>query len=53
MTIDEVIKNIDTVVSNSRMTRQEHALLQENIVFLDARARIADKLEEEKRGGTK
>ena len=49
MNLDQAIKNIDTVLQNTRMTRQEHIELDNNLKFLVARAKLADKLEQEKK----
>lgn len=48
MNLDQAINNIDTVLQNTRMTRSEHIELDNNLKFLVARAKLADKLEQEK-----
>jgi hypothetical protein len=50
MTIQEALQNIDVVVSNARMNRQEHTALQQSISIVAKRCEVADKLEEEKNG---
>jgi hypothetical protein len=47
MKLDQAVKNIDTVLQNARMTRPEHIELDSNLKFLVARAKLADKLEQE------
>jgi hypothetical protein len=47
MNLDQAIKNIDTVLQNTRMTRQEHIELDSNLKLLVARAKLTDKLEQE------
>lgn len=49
MDLDQAIRNIDTVLQNARMTRQEHIEVDSNLKFLVARAKLADKLEQEKK----
>lgn len=48
MTINDALKNIDMVVANTRMTRQEHAQLQQDLMLVTQRCQLADKLEKEK-----
>lgn len=45
MTIQEALQNIDIVVSNARMNRQEHAALQESIAIVAQRCQLVDELE--------
>lgn len=47
MNLDQAVRNIDTVLQNTRMTRQEHIELDSNLILLVARAKLADKLEQE------
>ena len=47
MTIQEALKNIDIVVSNVRMNRQEHQALQESITVVAQRCQRADELEKQ------
>ena len=47
MNLDQAIKNIDTVIQNTRMTRGEHVELDSNLKLLVARAKLADKLEQD------
>ena len=47
MNIEQAVQNIDTVLQNTRMTRQEHIELDSNLKLLVARAKLADKLEQE------
>ena len=39
------IKNVTIVVSNVRMTRQEHMQLQQDLMLIAQRCELADKLE--------
>ncbi len=48
MNLDQATKNIDILIQNTRMTRQEHIELDSNFKLLVARAKLADKLEQEK-----
>jgi hypothetical protein len=48
MNLDQAVKNIDTVLQNTRMTRGEHIELDSNLKLLVGRAKLADKLEQEK-----
>jgi len=47
MNIEQAIQNIDILIQNTRMTRQEHVELQGNLQLLAKRAQLADKLEQE------
>lgn len=47
MNLDQAVKNIDILIQNTRMTRPEHIELDSNLKFLVARAKLADKLEQE------
>lgn len=47
MTIQEAVQNIDSLIANSRLTRQEHAVLQGNLKFLEIRAEDAEKMEKQ------
>ena len=47
MNLDRAVTNIDTVLQNTKMTRQEHIELDSNLKLLVARAKLADKLEQE------
>lgn len=51
MNLDQAIKNIDTVLQNTRMTRQEHIELDSNLKLLVGRVKLVDKLEKEKLDG--
>lgn len=51
MTIQEAIQNVDVVVSNARMNRQEHAALQQSLAMIAQRCQLADQLEKEIEGG--
>lgn len=53
MTIPEALQNIDVVVSNVPMKRQEHVALQQSIVLVQQRCKRADELEKEKEEGKK
>ena len=48
MTITEALQNVDNVVANSRLLRQEHFALVESVKLIMERCRIADELENEK-----
>ena len=48
MNLDQAIQNIDILIQNTRMTRQEHVELQGNLQLLAKRAQLGDKLEKEK-----
>ena len=48
MNIEQAVQNIDILIQNTRMTRQEHVELDSNLKLLVARAKLADKLEKEK-----
>lgn len=45
MTVQEALRNIDIVVSNVQMKREEHAALQESISIIAGRCEVADRLE--------
>ena len=47
MNIEQAAQNIDILIQNTRMTRQEHIELDSNFKLLVARAKLADKLEQE------
>ena len=47
MNLDQAVKNIDIVIQNTRMTRQEHVELDSNLKLLVERAKLADKLEQD------
>ena len=47
MNLDQAVKNIDTILQNTRMTRPEHIELDSNLKLLVGRAKLADKLEQE------
>ena len=51
MTITEALQNVDNVVANSRLLRQEHFALVESVKLIMERCRIADELEKEKSDG--
>jgi len=46
MTIQEALQNIDVVVSNVPMKRQEHVALQQSISLVQQRCKRADELEQ-------
>ena len=46
MTVQEALQNIDIVVSNVQMKRQEHAALQQSITLIAQRCKRADELEQ-------
>lgn len=50
MTIQEALQNIDIVVSNVQMKRQEHAALQDSVALVAGRCEVADKLEAAAKG---
>jgi len=63
MTVQEALQNIDAVVADIKMNRQNHAALQESISIVAERCQLADKFEqaaeavkppkkEEKKNGT-
>ena len=45
MTIQQAIKNVAVVVSNTRMTDPEHQTLRQNIQLISVRCERADELE--------
>lgn len=47
MTIQEALQNIDVVVSNTQMKREEHQALQQSISIIAQRCKLADELEKE------
>ena len=47
MNIEQAVQNIDTVLQNTRMTRGEHIQLDSDLKLLVARAKLADKLEQD------
>ncbi len=47
MTIQQAIKNIDVVVANTAMKREEHGALIESVTLVTQRCNLADKLEKE------
>lgn len=47
MKIEEAVQNIDGLIANSRLTRQEHIMLQGSLKFLEMRAKDADELEKQ------
>ncbi len=53
MTVQEALQNIDIVVSNVQMKRQEHAALQQSITLIKQRCKRADELEKEKQEAKK
>lgn len=52
MTIQEALQNIDVVVANTKMNRQEHMALQQSVNMVAKRCELADQLEKEKDGRT-
>ncbi len=49
LTIEDAINNIDIVISNVKMTRQEHASLQQSLSILVNRIKeLEEELEENK-----
>ena len=47
MNLDQAVKNIDMVLANANMNRGQHIELDSNLKLLVARAKLADKLEQE------
>jgi len=47
MTVSEAIKNIDLVVGNVAMKREEHNALMTSITLVAQRCKVADELEKE------
>jgi hypothetical protein len=47
MTVKEAIKNLDIVVSNSRMTRPEHEALLESLKTISVTCEEVDELKKE------
>jgi uncharacterized coiled-coil DUF342 family protein len=45
---EQAINNLNVIVSNSRLTRQEHLELINNIEHLKKQCELAEKLESEK-----
>ena len=52
MNLDQAVKNIDTVLQNTRMTRPEHIELDSNLKLLVGRAKLANGLEDKLAGNT-
>lgn len=50
MTIQEALQNIDIVIANTKMNRQEHMALQQSVNIVAKRCELADQLEQEKNG---
>ena len=50
MTVQEAITNINVVVSNVAMKRDEHKALIDSIELVAQRCEVADKLEKENEG---
>jgi len=48
LTVDEALKNIDIIVANARMNRQEHDALRQSVILVAQRCKRADELEKEK-----
>lgn len=48
MTVNEALQNIDIVVANARMNRQEHESLVQSVRLVASRCKQADELEQEK-----
>ena len=48
LTVDEALKNIDIIVANARMNRQEHDALRQSVTLVAQRCKRADELEKEK-----
>jgi len=48
MTVNEALKNIDIIVANARMNRQEHDALRQSVILVAQRCKRADELEKEK-----
>ena len=53
MKVQEAIQNICVVVSNARMTQQEHDTLKQSITLIAQRCQRADELEREIESYTK
>jgi hypothetical protein len=51
LTVDEALKNIDIIVANARMNRQEHDALRQSVMLVANRCKRADDLEKEKQAG--
>jgi len=51
LTVDEALKNIDIIVANTRMNRQEHDALRQSVMLVANRCKRADDLEKEKQAG--
>ncbi len=49
MTVQEALQNIDVVVSNARMTREEHDALRESLGIVTQRCKRADALEQKEK----
>jgi len=48
LTVDEALQNIDIIVANARMNRQEHDALRQSVALVAQRCKRADELEKEK-----
>lgn len=48
MTVDEALQNIDVVVANTKMNRQEHDTLRQSVITVAQRCKLANELEKEK-----
>lgn len=46
MTVNEALQNIDIVVANARMNRQEHDSLRESVRTVALKCKRADELEQ-------
>ena len=46
MTIQEAISNVDSIVANANLNRQQHKILLESIQLIIGRCQTADQLED-------
>lgn len=49
MTTQTAVQNLDNLIATSRMTREEHVVLQQSLAFLNQKASMLDKQEQEKK----
>jgi hypothetical protein len=48
MTVNEALQNIDIIIANTKMNRQEHDALRQSVTLVVQRCKLADELEKEK-----
>ena len=48
ITVNEALQNIDIIVANAKMNRQEHDALRQSVITVAQRCKLADELEKEK-----